>query len=566
MADDQPRRPADGERVVHVQRRHAVRAVGTAAALSGVRRPRQQPRRLHAEHDRVARDRAGLARLGAEHRLRAPPVVAVSDAHLAAAVLGADRQRRAVPDVARGQHDRHGDREGPRGARAGRRHAHGHGVRRVVSRLHRLRAELQERPGVLDRDGALPVRDAARVHDRRLPRELSRPAAAEPLPEPVASGLVAARRRGRLHADGIAGGARVRVEVQGVAALQSLHGRPRSDCARPERSAVCLLHPAGAARSGRRRRVAAPARVWRRARLAVDGAGDGRRRDVSRGHVGRADRSGVRGDGAAGAQRAELSGHAPVPGRSAPASVRRGRVDAAAPDGRARRRGRHAADRRGSREPETAGPGAGSQAEADALQLRRVAGCRAVRQRAGHRLRLQSQRGGHRAAGGTRDGLGPGPRRRSRAEQRVPRGQPRVEGRDRRERAVDRGHDGRALRHQRPAGVGAGRARACVGARGGTHDGVRNAAAAAAHRPLPSLGFQHGRGVDALGARTVRLRDRHAPAGRLSRAAAAEGGRRHPDRGWTDSRGGQRRRSRRGRGAGPAAAAVRACGPSTRTS
>ena len=55
VADDQSRRPADGRRLVHEERRHAVRAVGPAAALSGIRRPRQQPRRLHAEHDRVAR-------------------------------------------------------------------------------------------------------------------------------------------------------------------------------------------------------------------------------------------------------------------------------------------------------------------------------------------------------------------------------------------------------------------------------------------------------------------------------------------------------------------------------
>ena len=41
------------------------------------------------------------------------------------------------------------------------------------------------------------------------------------------------------------------------------------------------------------------------------------RRDVPRRHVGRADRSGVRGHGPPGAQRAELSGHAPVSGRSA---------------------------------------------------------------------------------------------------------------------------------------------------------------------------------------------------------------------------------------------------------
>ena len=38
VADDQPRRPADGGRVVHEERRHAVRAVRPAAALPGVRR------------------------------------------------------------------------------------------------------------------------------------------------------------------------------------------------------------------------------------------------------------------------------------------------------------------------------------------------------------------------------------------------------------------------------------------------------------------------------------------------------------------------------------------------
>jgi len=37
-------------RVVHEERRYAIRVVGRAAALSGVCRSRQQPRRLHAEH------------------------------------------------------------------------------------------------------------------------------------------------------------------------------------------------------------------------------------------------------------------------------------------------------------------------------------------------------------------------------------------------------------------------------------------------------------------------------------------------------------------------------------
>ena len=41
---------------------------------------------------------------------------------------------------------------GPRRTRPGRRHAHGRRLRRVVSGLHRLRADLQEHPGVLDRD------------------------------------------------------------------------------------------------------------------------------------------------------------------------------------------------------------------------------------------------------------------------------------------------------------------------------------------------------------------------------------------------------------------------------
>ncbi len=102
--------------------------------------------------------------------------------------------------------------------------------------------------------------------------------------------------------------------------------------------AVCVLRSAGATRSRCGRRAAAPARVWWRARLAADGPRDGRGRDVPRRHVGRADGSGVRGDGAAGAQRPEVSRHAPVSRRSADAAVRRRRLDAAAPDGRPRRR------------------------------------------------------------------------------------------------------------------------------------------------------------------------------------------------------------------------------------
>ena len=55
---------------------------------------------------------------------------------------------------------------------------------------------LQEHRRLLDRDGALSVRDAARVHDQRLPAELPRSASAEPLLEPVETRLVASPRRG----------------------------------------------------------------------------------------------------------------------------------------------------------------------------------------------------------------------------------------------------------------------------------------------------------------------------------------------------------------------------------
>ncbi len=139
-----------------------------AAPLPGIRRPRQQPRRLHAQHDRVARHRARVAAVGAADHLRAAPVVAVSDPHLAAAVRRADRDARAVPDVARGQHHRHGDRAGTRGARPGRRHPHGHRLRRVVRRLHRLHADVQEHRVVLDRDGAGRHGEHARIQDRCL--------------------------------------------------------------------------------------------------------------------------------------------------------------------------------------------------------------------------------------------------------------------------------------------------------------------------------------------------------------------------------------------------------------
>ena len=77
------------------------------------------------------------------------------------------------------------------------RHAHGHVLRRLVSRLRRLRADLQEHPGILDGDGRQHG-GPARVRHQRYPAELPRSPAAEPILQPMARGLVAPGRRRRL--------------------------------------------------------------------------------------------------------------------------------------------------------------------------------------------------------------------------------------------------------------------------------------------------------------------------------------------------------------------------------
>ena len=72
--------------------------------------------------------------------------------------------------VAPGEHHRHDHRAGARVERPGGRDAHGHRVRRLVSRLHRLHADAAEHQRVLDGDGALSLCNAALLHDRRFSR------------------------------------------------------------------------------------------------------------------------------------------------------------------------------------------------------------------------------------------------------------------------------------------------------------------------------------------------------------------------------------------------------------
>ena len=197
--------------------------------------------------------------------------------------------------------------------------------------------------GVLDRDGALSVRDAARIHDRRLSRRTCA----------TCGRRASTRARGRRAGGGCATRSttwrRRRSSVLEYArstrtrccSIATRPGATRSRAAR-RKPPYRVRRPAGAARSGRRRRAAAAARVRRRARLAADGA---RRRSTATtypgGHVGRADRSGIRRDGARSARRPEVSRTcASIPGGPPERPVRRGRLDAAAADGRARRRRR----------------------------------------------------------------------------------------------------------------------------------------------------------------------------------------------------------------------------------
>ena len=165
-----------------------------------------------------------------------------------------------------------------------------------------------------------------------------------------------------------------------------------------------VRRPAGAARSGRGGGAAAAARVRRRARIAADRRRSTiGRRHVSGRHVGRADRSGIRGDGARSARRAEAI---PIC-VSIPADRRNGRTTPRA--GRCRSQmgvtvvaADDAADGDELRaKMKLLGPDAGAEDRADAVRCVAATDAAAVRQRAGRRLR-------HRAAAPPRSCRRPG--------------------------------------------------------------------------------------------------------------------------------------------------------------
>ena len=189
---------------------------------------------------------------------------------------------RAADSVGRSEHDRHGDRAGPRRTRPGRRHAHGRRLRRVVSGLHRLRrrsSRTSRRSGPRRR-AAAPRRARRRSND--VPQNMRSPQAL--YTSPWLGGTW--RLRDAVEYDETASLSVIEyaAKYKEDAALRPLSVRPRSDRKRGQTSgAVRVRHSAGPARSGRAGRAAAAAGVQRRARVATDVAGvDRRRRRIRR--------------------------------------------------------------------------------------------------------------------------------------------------------------------------------------------------------------------------------------------------------------------------------------------
>ena len=144
---------------------------------------------------------------------------AVPDAHLAAAVRRADRQRRAVPDVARGEHDRHGDRA--RASRSAARSARRTWAPASTRGIPATSTTCRCFKNIAAFWTETALYRYATPHEYTIddfPQNMRDLRPQQPLLEPVAAGLVAAAGRRRLHGDGVDVGARLRGEVQGGAA------------------------------------------------------------------------------------------------------------------------------------------------------------------------------------------------------------------------------------------------------------------------------------------------------------------------------------------------------------
>ena len=195
----QPRRRGHRQRVVRPLGRHRVRGREPARALPSLHRPRQQPRRVHAEHGGVVlRGRDHVPGVGPAGVHRPPPDGSLHGPHLPAAVRRTDPPRRRSPGVARDVVVRRAHRVQDGGGGARRR-----GQRRDLFRVGALRLPLDhplpQHRGDAHRVGQRPAGDAAVCASGpagRLP-PASRVRSPDDLPEPVAGRMVArARHRG----------------------------------------------------------------------------------------------------------------------------------------------------------------------------------------------------------------------------------------------------------------------------------------------------------------------------------------------------------------------------------
>ena len=113
-----------------------------------------------------------LAQLDERHARLVHDLDAAGLAALAPAGETTSRSDRAAGeshDVARSEYDWHDDCAEPRTRGEARGHAHGDGLRCLVSGLHRLPPDVAEHRRLLDGDRALPVRHAALLHRGGLP-------------------------------------------------------------------------------------------------------------------------------------------------------------------------------------------------------------------------------------------------------------------------------------------------------------------------------------------------------------------------------------------------------------
>ena len=180
--------------------------------------------------------------------LRPPPDRALPGAHLDSAVRRSGVAQSAPADVPLGERVRHRHGGLPGRARHARRDAP-RPLRRLVSRLRRPRQQLPQYGFVPHRDGALPLRHAALLHDRGFSARQAAICAAEVFySSPWHGGWWRLGDAVRYNVGALDGGAGYRRQESRRTALRPLPRGPRRGRALHQGSALCLRDSARAAR------------------------------------------------------------------------------------------------------------------------------------------------------------------------------------------------------------------------------------------------------------------------------------------------------------------------------